>query len=102
MQAVQSPDLPKSFPFIVIYLYFIFDIKDLIYFYIPCGLVCSMRGARYMGVWAGAALVSARNVTKHGDRSRSPTGADWVSDGVGIDFAEYICYKGVRFFGSLE
>ena len=46
--------------------------------------------------------LSARNVTKHGDRSPSPTGVDWVSDGVGIDFVEYMRYESVRFYGSLE
>ena len=65
--------------------------------YVLCGV---------QDIWACGRVrrlcLSARNVTKHGDRSRSPMGADWVSDGVGIDFAEYICYKGVRFFGSLE
>ena len=46
--------------------------------------------------------LSARSVTKHGDRSPSPTGVNWVSDRVGIDFIEYMCYKSVCFYGSLE
>ena len=41
-------------------------------------------------------------MTKYGDPSSSTMGVNWVSDGVGIDFAEYMCYKGVCFYGSLE
>ena len=32
------------------------------------------------------------DVTKHGDRSPSPTGVNWVSDGVGIDSKEIYVY----------
>ena len=47
----------------------------------------------YLSVW---------NVTKHGDQSLSPTGINWVSDGVGINFVECMCCESVRFHGSLE
>ena len=43
-----------------------------------------------------------RNVTKHGDQPPSPMGVNWVSDGVGIDFTEYMHHRGVRVFGCLE
>ena len=43
-----------------------------------------------------------QNVTKHGDRSPSPTGVNWVSNGVSINFTEYMRHKGVHFFGSLK
>ena len=41
-------------------------------------------------------------VTKHGYRCPSPAGVYSVSDGAGIDFVEYMCYKSVRFYNSLE
>ena len=50
----------------------------------------------------GCLYLSMQDVTKHGGRSLSPTGINWVSDGVGIDSTEYICRKIVRFSGSLE
>ena len=46
--------------------------------------------------------LSMQNVTKHRDRSWSLTGINWVGDGVGIDFIEYMYYKGVCFYSSLE
>ena len=52
--------------------------------------------------WVQHLYLSTWNVTKHGDRSPSPTGVNWVSDGVSIDFTEYMCRKGVHFFGSLK
>ena len=41
-------------------------------------------------------------VTKHRDQSPSPMGVNWVSDGVSINFIEYIYYKSVRFYSSLK
>ena len=52
--------------------------------------------------WTWCLYLSARNVTKHRDQSPSPTGVNWGSDGVGIDFVEYMHYKSVHFYGSLE
>ena len=52
--------------------------------------------------WVRCLCLSVWNVTKHGDWSPSPTGANWVSDGVSIDFVEYMRYKSVRFYSSLE
>ena len=46
--------------------------------------------------------LSAWSVTKHRNQSPSLTGINWVSDGVSINFIEYMCYKSVRFYGSLE
>ena len=46
--------------------------------------------------------LSTWNVTKHRDQSSSLTGINWVSDGVGIDFIEYMHYKSVHFYSSLE
>ena len=46
--------------------------------------------------------LSMQNVTKHRDRSLSLTGVNWVSDGVSIDFVEYMHYESVCFYGSLE
>ena len=57
--------------------------------------ICAREGMRRL-------YLSVRSVTKHGDRSPSPTGVNWVSDGVGIDFVEYMRCKSVRFYGSLE
>ena len=45
---------------------------------------------------------SVRSVTKHRGQSLSPMGANWVSDGVGINSTEYMHRKSVRFSGSLE
>ena len=47
----------------------------------------------YLSMW---------NVTKHGGRSPSLMGANWISDGVSIDFTEYMRHKGVCFSGSLK
>ena len=55
-----------------------------------------------MYVWVGCLCLSAQDVTKHGSRSPSPTGINWVSDGVSINSTEYMCHKVVRFSGSLE
>ena len=52
--------------------------------------------------WVQCLYLSAWNVTKHGDQSLSPTGVNWVSDRVGIDFTEYMHRRGVCFLGSLE
>ena len=52
--------------------------------------------------WVGCLCLSALDVTKHGGQSPSPTGINWVSDGVGIDSTEYMCHKSVRFSGSLK
>ena len=52
--------------------------------------------------WVQHLYLSAWNVTKHGDQSLSLTGINWVSDGLSIDFTEYMHHRGVRFFGSLE
>ena len=41
-------------------------------------------------------------MTKHGDQSPSPTGISWVSDGVSINFIEYMHCESVRFHSSLE
>ena len=82
---------------------FYFNIKDLIYFCVPfvrC-VLCGVQGVCARG-WMRRLCLSARNVTKHGDRSPSPTGVNWVSDGVGIDSVEYMRYKSVRFYGNLE
>ena len=46
--------------------------------------------------------VRARPVTKHGDQCLSLAGVYWVSDGAGIDFVEYMHYKSVCFYNSLE
>ena len=87
----------------MIYLYFIFDIKDLIYFCVPCVwyVLCRVLDVCPHG-WVQCLYLSAWNVTKHRDQSPSLTGVNWVSDEVGIDFAEYMCYKDVHFYGSLE
>ena len=57
-----------------------------------------------MRMWLSMAFefVHAEPVTKHGDQCPSPTGACLVSDGAGIDFVEYMHYKSVRFYNSLE
>ena len=49
-----------------------------------------------------ACVLSTWSVTKHGDQFPSLTGISWVSDGIGIDFTEYMYHKGVHFFSSLE
>ena len=41
----------------------------------------------------GRLYSSARDVTKHGDQSPSPTGVSWVSDGVGIDSRGIYAYQ---------
>ena len=46
--------------------------------------------------------LSAWNVTKHRDRSPSPTGIHWVGDKVSIDSTEYMHHKSVHFSGSLK
>ena len=79
---------------------FYFDIKDSIYFLCSFSSVCSMQHAGYMR--AEHLCLSMQDVTKHRDWSLSPTGINWVSDGVSIDFIEYMCYKSVHFYGSLE
>ena len=89
--------------FIMIYFVFYFDIKNLIYFCVPCVwyVLCGAQGVCVCRqVWH--LYLSTWNVTKHGDWSLSPTGINWVSGGVGIDFTEYMRCRGVRFFGSLE
>ena len=76
---------------------FYFSTKDSIYFCVIC-LVCLVWHAGYMQ----HLCLSAWSVTKHGDRSPSPMGVNWVSDGVSIDFVEYMCYNSVCFYSSLE
>ena len=78
----------------------LFDIKNSIYFVLwdfLCVMwdICMCRCVwhLYSSVWV---------VTKHGGRSLSPTGVNWVSDGVGIDSTEYMHCKDVRFSGSLK
>ena len=39
---------------------------------------------------------------KHGDQCPSLAGVYWINDGASIDFVEYMCYKSVRFYNSLE
>ena len=41
-------------------------------------------------------------VTKHGIRCLSPASVCWVNDRAGINFIEYMCYKSIRFYNSLE
>ena len=41
----------------------------------------------------GDLCLSARGVTKHGDRCPSPTGVKNVYDGVGIDSKEMYAYR---------
>ena len=41
-------------------------------------------------------------VTKHRDQCLSPAGVYWVSDEAGIDFVEYMHYKSICFYDSLE
>ena len=50
----------------------------------------------------GRLCLSAWDVTKHGSRSPSPMGINWVSDGVSIDSTEYMCCKVVCFSGSFR
>ena len=54
----------------------------------------SEGGAGCMRICVNGALVcsSARDVTKHGDRSPFPTSVSWVSDRVGIDSKEIYAY----------
>ena len=52
--------------------------------------------------WVGRLCSSVPDVTKHGGQSPSPTGVNWVSDGVSIDSTEYMHHKSVRFSGSLK
>ena len=62
----------------------------------------------FLCTWSGSGCMcvcvcsSARDVTKHGGWSPSPTGVDWVSDGVGIDSTEYMHCKVVCFSASIE
>ena len=101
--AILKYQQPCYIVFIVIYLYFILDIKDSIYFCVPCVWyvlcrmqdVCAHRQVQHL-------YLSTWSVTKHGDQSPSLMGVNWVSDGVSIDFIEYMCYKGVRFYSSLK
>ena len=79
-----------------------FNIKDLInsVSFIWCVLygtqgICTRE-------WMQHLYLSMQSVTKHGDRSPSLTSVNWVSDGVGINFIEYMCYKSVHFYNSLE
>ena len=72
---------------------FLFDIKDLIF-------LCVRDVCAY--TWVGRLCSSAQDVTKHGSRSPSPTGINWVSDRVGIDSTEYMHRKSVCFSGSLK
>ena len=60
-----------------------------------------INSSQYVGcmrVW----LSMAFNVTKHGYWCPSPAGVYWVSDGTGINFVEYMRYKSVCFYNSLE
>ena len=55
--------------------------------------ICEQMRCLYLSSWS---------VTKHRDQSLSLMGINWVSDGVGINFIEYMHYKSVCFYGSLE
>ena len=55
-----------------------------------------------MYVCVGCLYSSAWDVTKHGGRSPSPMGINWVNDRVGINSTEYMHCKVVCFSGSLE
>ena len=81
---------------------FYFNIKDLI-FCVP-SVRCVLCGVQGICIhrWMWHLYLSMRNVTKHRDRSPSSTGVNWVSNGAGIDFIEYMHYKSVCFYGSLE
>ena len=46
----------------------------------------------HMCEW-GSCVSSTWGVTKHGSLSPSPTGANWVSDGVGIDSTGIYAYQ---------
>ena len=67
---------------------FLFNIKGLNILYI-------LKAARGVCayVWTGHLCLSVQDVTKHGDRSPSPTGINWVSDGVSIDSKEIYVYR---------
>ena len=55
-----------------------------------------------MHEWMQHLYLSMQSVTKHRDRSLSLMSVNWVSDGVSIDFIEYMHYKSVRFYKSLK
>ena len=74
--------------FIVIFLYFIWYKKYLIF----CIFLKTVWGV-CMYMWTGHLCSSTWDVTKHGDRSPSPTGVSWVSDGVSIDSREIYAYQ---------
>ena len=71
--------------------------KNSIYFCVPCvwGILCRMQDiCVHEQVWC--LYLSMQDVTKHRDRSPSLMGINWVSDGVHINFSEYMhckCYK---------
>ena len=81
---------------------FYFNIKDLInsVSFIQC-VLCGVQGI-CMCEWMGHLYLSMQSVTKHRDQSPSPMSVNWASDGVGIDFIEYMCYKSGCFYNSLE
>ena len=88
--------------FIVVYLYFYFNVKDLIIF--VSFILCVLHGGQGICAceWMQHLYLSPWSVTNHRDQSPSLMGINWVNDGVGIDFVEYMCYKSVHFYNSLE
>ena len=101
------PDLEFSNPMMTTNFYRI--IFCILFWYKKLNIFCPCVWGVLCGVQdicacerCSACILSARDVTKHGDRSPSPTGVNWVSDGVGIDFTEYMRCKGVCLFGSLK
>ena len=81
---------------------FYFSVKDLINSvsfvqYVLCSVqgICAHEWTRHL-------YLSKQSVTKHRDQSPSPTSINWVSDRAGIDFVEYMYYKSVCFYNSLE
>ena len=75
----------------------LFDIKDSV-----CFCVFGMMQDMCMCVCVWHLYLSVQKVTKHGGRSPSPTGINWVSDGVSIDSSGYMRHKSVCFSVSLE
>ena len=60
---------------------------------LPTVCMCRCMGHLHSSTW---------NVTKHRGQSPSPTGVNWVSDGVGNNSIEYMRHEDVCFSGSLK
>ena len=75
----------------------LFDIKDSTCF---CVFGMTQDICMYVCIWH--LYLSTQKVTKHGGRSLSQMGVNWVSDGVGINSSGYMHHKSVCFSGSLE